>query len=1117
MPGSLLPLAALFVVFTGAPLALYRARHRLGLTPLWIYSGGAVVLLQFLSLVIPIGPYQVGFTSISIFPSLLALALLLYVRSGLAQTRSYILTIVGVTLVWSAVSALVWLALTGGGISLWVDLPAGDLAEVFRVTPRSMIASGIATLVDFFLILITWQWLENHSRLPFAARAILALAVTLAADAFIFVYGAFWPAEFVPVLLKGHLAGKTAAAVAYGLLIAAYVRWIEPVAASEPAPRGTLEILRYQETILETRRELATTQQRYRNLFENILDAVVVFRAGRIFDLNPRAEKLFGRTRQDLLTSSASVLGLPETGPEFQKIALRLADGREAHLEAASVDIEVEGEPARMVTLRDVSERERAAEVIRSKNRELEALNSVAELGIRNVPVQEVLNEAVSRVQALTRTDSCAICLASEDRGSLGLVAATGISEEIRRQAGEIRFGLLWKVFQGGQALLENDLPARSEARRDLMEKGVVVHATVVAPIVSRGRVIGTLSVCAYRPHRFGAEDAALLGTLGAQLGAVIENAKLIEDIRQQKEVSEILLAAATAFGRARNIGELGEALLEAAAWASGKANVALLVYDADRDIGRLVAISGVPEEHLPMLLTREWGPGNPVFARLRERREALFLTAEEMKRIDPEAWGTSSPPLVGLFPLFLQEHFLGAITVNFESVVPAAPRIVSILEGLAGLCAAALSNLKLWGVAERNALLSSTLLAVGQDLATALDPERVLRTAAERARAILNADAACVCVATPEGFRVEAEDTRLTPIAGKTLDPRAAFGGRILADPDPISLTDAHAPGVPEADRQSASLQGARSCLCVPMRLGGRVLGALHVANEQPRIYAREEANTLSSLATYTAICLENARLLQDLSISNEEIRDAQAQVVRSESLAAIGRLSAAIAHEIRNPLSGISAAAQALLRSASSESSSSIQLLRIIDRESKRLNRIITDFLQFARPRSPALRRVSVPALVDSTLTLMEGEFSQRVRVNRGYSPDLPSIQADGDQLKQVLLNLFMNAAQAMPNGGEIDVRARTAELPAGPAVQLDVADTGAGIPMADLTRVFEPFYSTKKEGTGLGLAIAHQIVSAHGGTITAHPNAGQGAMFRIVLPAMPVGAAAKAAQAP
>ncbi|MEK7467488.1 MAG: GAF domain-containing protein [Planctomycetota bacterium] len=1098
---------SLAAILTLAPFALYRARHRFGSMPLWVWVGGTLMLGDIVSIAIPILHTRVALTSVALFPSLLSIALLLYIHSGVIETRRYILTLVCVSVAWSLTCALIYGALRGGRVDLFVAGPTGQYAELVLITPRTMVASAAAMLVDLFLLLIAWQWLQNNTRLPFGARAFLSLGLTLFADSTLFVFGAFWPADFVPSLYAGHLLGKGIAAAANALLVAAYVGFIEP-RAKQPEARGTLDILRVKERLERVERALETSEQRYRQLFENILDAVVVIRQGRIFDMNRRAEALFGMTREDLKVASASELGLPAVTESFEVAKLRMKDGREVTVEAAGVSMDIEGAEARLITVRDISDRERAAALIRRKNRELEALNSVAELGIRNAALQDVMNEAVKLVQGLTGTDSVALCLSSEDGKSLTLAAATGMSDELKNKVGEIRFGLLWKVFQSGQALVENDLPGRSEARRDLMENGVVVHATSAAPIQSRGRTIGTLSACSYKPRTFAAEDAALLGTLGAQLGAVVDNARLIDAQRDQTEVSEILLAAATAFGRSRTVEDLADALLEAATLASGQPGVSLLIYDDERDLLKLTALAGMPDEAKKLLLGRTWGPKNEPTRQLREGRATLVLTREEMRKYDAAAVDVAAPAATVFVPLFQQEQFMGAIAVNFNDPLCIDGRTLSLLEGIAGLCAASLSNLNLWGIAERRANLGAALLSAGQALASARAPEQVTRDAAALARSTLRTEAAWVWTAAGGRFRSESRSGGLADLEGRVLEGNELFGGKLLDGGGAVALADSHAQDASAESRATARLLGARSALAVPLRVGERVLGAIAVGDAAPRQFVREDVTALETLATYTAVCLENARLLQDLSLSNEEIRDAQAQIVRAESLAAIGRLSAAIAHEVRNPLSGISAAAQALLKSVgqSGALASDVQLLNIIDRESKRLNRIITDFLQFARPRTPALRRVAVPALVDSTLGLLEKDMAGRFKVEREFSAELPAAHADGDQLKQVMLNLILNSMQAMPAGGTLSVRARPAELPAGPAVEISVQDTGPGIPSGDLPRVFEPFFSTKKEGTGLGLAIAHQIVQSHNGVITAHGSPSGGALIRVLLPASP-----------
>ncbi len=220
-----------------------------------------------------------------------------------------------------------------------------------------------------------------------------------------------------------------------------------------------------------------------------------------------------------------------------------------------------------------------------------------------------------------------------------------------------------------------------------------------------------------------------------------------------------------------------------------------------------------------------------------------------------------------------------------------------------------------------------------------------------------------------------------------------------------------------------------------------------------------------------------------------------------RAERLYALGQLSAGLAHEIRNPLASIEGAAVVVQRESHSEERRR-EFLDIIQKECRRLNRLLSSFLDFAKPRQPHLRTVDVDVLLDSVIVLARhAKQHGRVYLQKQVPPGLSALECDPEQLKQVLLNLTMNAVQATPEGGTVLLAAEQKET----HLTIDVRDPGPGISPDDLDRIFDPFFTTKESGTGLGLSVAHQIVTHHGGTLTVSRNSPEGATFRISLPVM------------
>lgn len=235
-----------------------------------------------------------------------------------------------------------------------------------------------------------------------------------------------------------------------------------------------------------------------------------------------------------------------------------------------------------------------------------------------------------------------------------------------------------------------------------------------------------------------------------------------------------------------------------------------------------------------------------------------------------------------------------------------------------------------------------------------------------------------------------------------------------------------------------------------------------------------------------------------QDLST----IKQMEQRMRQADRLAAVGRLSANMAHEIRNPLASISGAVEALARDLPPDHTRS-QLVEIVLRESARLNQIVGDFLEYARPAPMAPIEINMAEILDEVLLLIEHRaLPANLKVSREYGEALPT-RADPQRLRQAVWNLCLNAVQAMPDGGELRVGAHPLHERGG-RLQIAITDTGQGIADADLPHIFEPFFSTKPEGSGIGLALVYRVVEEHGGSIEVRSRVGEGTAFTLILPA-------------
>ncbi len=413
-----------------------------------------------------------------------------------------------------------------------------------------------------------------------------------------------------------------------------------------------------------------------------------------------------------------------------------------------------------------------------------------------------------------------------------------------------------------------------------------------------------------------------------------------------------------------------------------------------------------------------------------------------------------------------------------------------------------------------RNTALAA-LNRLAEVAATAPEPRAFFAPGAKEIIGLLRCNSVLIYLATADAQWMELAwshgTTEETTRAYRRMPLRNSASQRVMKEGIPRVLSIEEFPpfiqeGLRRANRATLAV--------VPLQARSRMVGTLIITFQQHRILSSLELETLQAMGSHFAAALESHRLLQEvrgraeeLDRLHTELQHAQQQLVEHERLAALGKLSAVVAHEVRNPLGAIFNAL-ATLRRFVAPSTPADTLVGILDEESNRLNRLVDDLLDFARPSSPLPQPVPLAQLLEEAVrTATSGQ--SRVRVEWALAPDVPPVPVDERMMRQAFLNLALNAVQAMPQGGTLRVAAsRCTEQP---GAVVEFTDTGPGIPQELRERLFEPFFTTKATGTGLGLAIVKRTLDAHRGHIhiVSPPSGGTTVLLVLPLSQDPTGA--------
>jgi signal transduction histidine kinase len=594
----------------------------------------------------------------------------------------------------------------------------------------------------------------------------------------------------------------------------------------------------------------------------------------------------------------------------------------------------------------------------------------------------------------------------------------------------------------------------------------------LVLPLVSSNLVVGCLAVGRDKEEPFQKHDVELLQSFGVQLALALERSRLVHSerdrVRQLRFLSEVgRITTSKRLDKEKLLPEFLRQMVDRIGFDSA------LAIDAER-----VHLHGEQ-------------PPDDIFEALQDL--ARSVAAGDSSAVMEMRWGERTAHLAAV-PARSATGIQVMIALVRRSI-PLSSQELETLEAAGSNLGFALEDAHRFATTKRNLDELELLLDIGQAVTSIPRLEELLETTAQLVNRLTEGTRTAIVLVDPilGQLRCEAvsnvEGARLRPGTVIPVDPRS-----LPKEPTVVDDVSTASRGL----REAFDPLGVKSALAVHMHILDEPIGCIAIFDEKgPRRWPPATIERVRVIAHQLAIAVANARLHADLRASHRELARAQQELVEKERLAALGELSAVVAHEVRNPLGVIFNSLSSLRRLLHLEGDAKT-LFQIVEEEANRLDRIVGDLLEFARPNPAHPSWVDLGSLVSSALATFPRP--EKIALEIFVEPELPEVHVDARLLRQALLNLVQNAIHAMPKGGPLRVEVRKEEREGKTHVQLSVIDRGTGIPEELGAKIFDPFFTTKATGSGLGLALVKRIVEAHRGRLWFRSILGEGSTFTL-----------------
>jgi len=641
-------------------------------------------------------------------------------------------------------------------------------------------------------------------------------------------------------------------------------------------------------------------------------------------------------------------------------------------------------------------------------------------------------------------------------------------------------------------------------------------RAGLAVPLIAQHRVIGALAVRDVTGRHWSREEIELARALADQAAVALENARLYGEARRREQHAQELARLAQVVTGSLDLPEVLERVARAATDLLPDSAARIWVVEGDHMVLRSETGTNSPPRSGRKI---ELALGEGLIGHVAVTRERLVI---EDVLTDPRtvnvAWMREEGYVSALYiPLMVRDRLVGVSSLLARHRHRFDPEELDSLTSFANQAAIAIENAMLLQAARTHEGRLETLLQASCELSRIQPLESLLGGIAKACGDLLGSDSVGIRVLEGDdlviaGSHGDAKEAMPSPRikVGESLSGIVAATGELLVVRDP-----ANDPRVMPAHRGAYQHRGWTSWLGVPIKLGEQLMGVVSLRSRREGGWSPDDLTIATAFASQAAVALENSRLYLEIRRAYDELTQTQDQLTQAQKMEAVGRLAGGIAHDFNNLLTVILGRTELLLQPLKPEDPlhRSIDLIRKTAGRAAELTRQLLAFSRKQVLQPKALDLNSVVSNMEQMLGRVIGEDISLVTV---LDPTLGHVKADLGQIEQVVMNLAVNARDAMPQGGRLTIETANVELDAayarlhvgaspGANVMLAVSDTGVGMPRDVQAHIFEPFFTTKEpgKGTGLGLATVYGVVKQTGGYVWVYSEPGQGAAFKIYLP--------------